>query len=57
MPLSPNGLPIAITCSPTCNLDEFATNSGTTFSEEKLSTICKTAISLEGSVPTTFADP
>src|SRR5215469_5309491 len=53
--LSPKGLPIAITCCPTCREEEFTIARGTRFSGEKLSVICNTAISLEGSFPITFA--
>src|SRR5215469_16536078 len=53
--LSPKGLPIAITCCPTCREEEFTIGRGTRFSGEKLSVICNTAISLEGSLPITFA--
>src|SRR5215470_11617988 len=53
--LSPNGLPIAITCCPTCREEEFTIGMGIRFSGEKSSVICNTAISPEVSFPIIFA--
>ena len=60
VPARPNGLPIAITCSPTSSSEEFPIIRGLRGGEEedssvRFSTISITAISLKISVPVTFA--
>ena len=51
---SPNGLPIAITPSPTSTAEESASSSG--FSADAGASTSITAMSVDGSLPTTFAE-
>src|SRR5918993_1024447 len=52
VPDKPNGLPIAITCSPILTCEEFPKDKGISFDSDIFSTR-STAISLKGSDPTT----
>jgi hypothetical protein len=52
VPDKPNGLPIAITCSPILTCEEFPNDKGVSFDSDIFSTR-NTAISLKGSDPTT----